>query len=385
MPIHLKRREALKLLAAGSAGTLLGCTPGLQEPLAVPEGSDRPAGRTGRDAVLGVAPLQTPWQTEDPFLFCMHHLDRYPAGNRAMGPPRAALAGHRMGRDFEGVDGWRMYHGRQVPGFPRHPHRGFETVTIVRRGLLDHSDSLGATARFGGGDVQWLTAGSGIQHAEMFPLLRTDGPNDLELFQIWLNLPAARKMVDPHFSMLWQPTIPTLEVEDEAGRVARVTVVAGRLGEAVAANAPPASYASEAGSDVQMWTIRLAPHAHFTLPAASRGSRRNLYFFDGAGLRVGGRPIPERHVVSLAAESDVDLTAGSGPVEMVLLGGRPIGEPIARRGPFVMSSEQEIRQAYADYQRTQFGGWPWPSPEPVHERPEGRFALRPDGGLERPG
>ena len=77
--------------------------------------------------------------------------------------------------DFAGIDGWSMYHGREVPGFPPHPHRGFETVTFVRKGLIDHADSLGAAARFGRGDVQWLTAGGGIVHSEMFPLLDRDG------------------------------------------------------------------------------------------------------------------------------------------------------------------------------------------------------------------
>ncbi|MFN6059709.1 MAG: pirin family protein, partial [Burkholderiales bacterium] len=110
-------------------------------------------------------------------------------------------AGRQIGSDFSNKDGWSMYHGQTIPGFPSHPHRGFETVTIVRQGHIDHSDSLGATARFGPGDVQWLTAGKGIVHCEMFPLRQTNAPNPCELFQIWLNLPASRKMAEPHFTM----------------------------------------------------------------------------------------------------------------------------------------------------------------------------------------
>src|SRR5580765_6418872 len=112
------------------------------------------------DPVLEVVPLGSRWVTVDPFLFCVHHVDDYPAGNERLGPD-ASLAGRDLGQDFEGIDGWRMYHGQTVPGFPQHPHRGFETITFVRRGVIDHSDSLGATARFGRGDVQWLTAGRG--------------------------------------------------------------------------------------------------------------------------------------------------------------------------------------------------------------------------------
>ena len=126
-------------------------------------------------AILRVSPLGFPWVTADPFLFCAHHDDAYPAADGRMGP-RASLAGRDIGQDFSRKDGWSMYHGETVPGFPAHPHRGFETVTIVRQGLIDHSDSLGAAARFGQGDVQWLTAGRGIMHAEMFPLLHEDVP-----------------------------------------------------------------------------------------------------------------------------------------------------------------------------------------------------------------
>src|SRR5919112_1973907 len=160
-----------------------------------------------QDPILNVAPLSFPWQTKDPFLVCVHHVDLYPQGNERLGPA-ASLEGRNIGQDFAGKDGWRMYHGDAVPGFPQHPHRGFETVTIVRRGLIDHSDSLGAAARFGRGDVQWLTAGKGIVHSEMFPLLDQKKPNPLELFQIWLNLPRADKLVDPFFTMFWEGDIP---------------------------------------------------------------------------------------------------------------------------------------------------------------------------------
>ena len=129
--------------------------------------------------ILATARLSFPFECESPFLFAVYHLDRYPAGNAIMGPD-ASLAGHRIGADFGNPAGWSMYHGEDgVPGFPKHPHRGFETITITRQGLVDHTDSLGNGGRFGYGDVQWMTAGSGISHAEMFPLLNRKGENVL--------------------------------------------------------------------------------------------------------------------------------------------------------------------------------------------------------------
>jgi hypothetical protein len=163
--------------------------------------------------IVQIKPLGFPWETLDPFLFCAYHDDAYPQGNAQMGPA-ASLAGRDIGQDFSRLGGWSMYHGSTVPGFPAHPHRGFETVTIVRKGLIDHADSLGAKARFGRGDVQWLTAGQGVVHSEMFPLLKQDEPNPLELFQIWLNLPAHNKMARPHFTMFWAPDIPRLQALD---------------------------------------------------------------------------------------------------------------------------------------------------------------------------
>jgi quercetin 2,3-dioxygenase len=339
--------------------------------------------------VLRVRPLGFPWETSDPFLFCVHHDDAYPRGNERMGPA-ASLAGRDLGQDFDGPavrrDGWRMYHGQVVPGFPQHPHRGFETVTIVRRGLIDHSDSLGAAARFGGGDVQWLTAGKGIVHSEMFPLVERERDNPLELFQIWLNLPAADKLAQPHFSMFWREAIPRHVARDAGGRSTEVALVAGRLGEQVAPPPPPRSWAARPDSDLAIWTIAMEPGARFTLPAAARGTGRTLYYFRGAGtLRVAGQPVDPGQAVELAAHHEAPLeAAGEGAAsELLLLQGRPIGEPVAQYGPFVMNTRAEIRQAMVDYQRTQFGGWPWPSQDPVHPREEQRFARHADGRVEK--
>jgi len=328
-----------------------------------------------RMSILQVLPLGFPWQTFDPFLFCVHHDDAYPAGDENLGPA-ASLAGRDLGQDFAGKDGWRMYHGTTVPGFPAHPHRGFETVTIVRRGLIDHSDSLGAAARFGGGDVQWLTAGKGISHSEMFPLLDRANPNPLELFQIWLNLPRADKLVDPHFTMLWDHTIPRHRADG-----VEITVVAGRLGDLAPAKAPPRSWASRPDTDVAIWTIKLAPNARWTLPAAP-GTNRGLYFFRGSKLRAADRGFDQHVGLRLKPDDAITLeNPGSDDVEL-LLQGKPIGEPVVQYGPFVMNTPAEIQQAFLDYRKTAFGGWPWDSDAPTHPREEGRFARHADGRVE---
>jgi redox-sensitive bicupin YhaK (pirin superfamily) len=323
-----------------------------------------------------------PWPTFDPFLFCVHHHDRYPAGNAELGPA-GSLAGRNIGEDFAGKDGWSMYHGEVVPGFPRHPHRGFETVTVTRRGYIDHSDSLGATARYGEGDVQWLTAGAGIAHAEMFPLLEQGGENPTELFQIWLNLPARSKFAKPYFSMFWDSQIPRLEQRDAAGRATVLRVIAGKFGQAAPPAPPPDSWAAVPDADVAIWSLRMEAGAQFQLPAAGPRSDRTLYFFAGNGLRVGQREIPLQTAVRLRRGVPVTLTSGPSETEVLLLAGRPIGEPVVARGPFVMNDLAGIAQARTDYQRTQFGGWPWPKSDPVHSRDSGRFAIHADGRKER--
>ncbi|MBI5279008.1 MAG: pirin family protein [Burkholderiales bacterium] len=334
--------------------------------------------------ILHVRPLGFPWETQDPFLFCAYHDDAYPRGKADM-TPAASLAGRDIGQDFSRKDGWSMYHGEAVPGFPAHPHRGFETVTLVRKGLIDHSDSLGATARFGHGDVQWVTAGKGIVHSEMFPLLKQDQDNPLELFQIWLNLPARNKMAEPHFTMLWSREIPRVAERDDAGRTTEVAVVAGRYRDAQPPAPPPDSWAAQPGSDVAIWTIRMEPGARWTLPAASGSdTRRTLYFFEGAAAEVAGQRVLAPSAIGLSADAAVDLVAGDDVTEFLLLQGRPIAEPVAQYGPFVMNTQAEIMQAMQDYRRTQFGGWPFADAAPVHGREPKRFAKHPNGRVEEP-
>jgi len=336
-----------------------------------------------QSTILDVRPLGFPWETRDPFLFCVHHNDAYPEGNESLGP-KASLSGRNLSQDFSGRDGWSMYHGSVVPGFPQHPHRGFETVTLVRRGYIDHSDSLGATARFGVGDAQWLTAGSGIVHCEMFPLLDPAAPNPVELFQIWLNLPAESKMVAPYFTMLWSEEIPQLTFKDSLDRSTVVTVVAGSLEGSRAPSPPPNSWASRAEAEVAIWSLRLAAGASWTVPAAaSEATGRNLYFFAGPSLRIAGRELTSHAAVEVRSDVALEIQAGESECEVLLLQGRPIGEPVAQYGPFVMNTSAQIQQAFADYRRTQFGGWPWPSDDPVHPRNEGRFARHADGKVER--
>jgi redox-sensitive bicupin YhaK (pirin superfamily) len=336
-----------------------------------------------KSSIVARRPLGFPWHTTDPFLFCVHHDDAYPAGDERLGPA-VSLGNRDIGQDFAGIDGWRMYHGTAVPGFPPHPHRGFETVTIVRRGFIDHSDSLGATARFGQGDVQWLTAGEGIVHSEMFPLLQRREPNPLELFQIWLNLPSADKMAAPHFAMLWNKDIPRLASMDAAGRSTEVTLVAGELEGRRAPPPPPRSWASRADTEVMIAPIRMQAGATWTLPPAKDArTRRSLFFFAGPELRVDGERVAEHCALEVRSDAAIALEAGDGDVELLLLQGRPIGEPVAQHGPFVMNTREELQRAFTDYQRTRFGGWPWPSDEPVHPRDAGRFAKHADGRVER--
>lgn len=332
-------------------------------------------------AIKSLEKLNFPWQTQDPFLFCAFHNDHFPKGNGELGP-HASLDGRQIGSDFSGKDGWSMYHGQSVPGFPSHPHKGFETITIAEIGLVDHSDSLGAAGRFGNGDVQWMTAGAGVQHSEMFPLLNEDKENPLLLFQIWLNLPKASKNVPAYFGMLWNEDIPILSEKDEKGNISKIKIITGNFREVTHVAPAPDSFAAVPENEVAVWLLEMEPNAELTLPLASNKANRSIYCYDGQGASIEDREISNGFMAKLYADQTTLIKNGNSTSKFLILQGRPIGEPVVQHGPFVMNTAEEIRQTMMDYQRTQFGGWPWPSYSHTHEADKGRFALHADGRLE---
>jgi len=228
-------------------------------------------------------------------------------------------------------------------GVEEHPHRGFETVTIVYQGRLDHRDSAGNHGTIGPGDVQWMTAASGVVHEEFHSreFSRTGGV--FEVIQLWVNLPAKFKMSAPKYQTLVDRDIPSVTLSDKGGTV---RVIAGQF----QGSKGPARTCTP----IDLWDLRLA-----------RGARADLTLPEGhntALLVISGSLRLNRSKVAIDAElalfdrtgSDIAVEAQSNTTALVL-SGMPINEPIVGRGPFVMNTEEEIRQAILDYQSGRLG------------------------------
>jgi len=336
--------------------------------------------KTKENPVLNTENLSSPWQTQDPFIFCAYHLDAYPGGNKNLGP-NEGLSGRNIGQDFAGINGWNMYHGTKVPGFPAHPHSGFETVTVVKKGMVDHSDSLGATGRFGNGDVQWLTSGKGVQHAEMFPLLKKDS-NLFELFQIWLNLPKKSKKVDPHYKMLWNEDIPVINETDENGKKTVLDLIAGTYKEKKSLSPTPNSWAADSDNHIQIWTFKMEKGATFTIPAEKEKLNRTLYFYEGASISISDNSVSVGKLIELDSTQATTIINSDKEGQFFFLQGRPINEPSVQYGPFVANTNEDLEETMALYRKTRFGGWPWKDTAPVNPKEKGRFAIHPGGKIE---
>jgi redox-sensitive bicupin YhaK (pirin superfamily) len=376
----LTRRNAMQRLAAASIGLFSfpwlfankdkGDDEGVNELLTE---------EAAQSAVKRQFPLGFQWDTQDPFLFCVHHEDHFPVGNEYMGPAKTHFKGRQLGDDFIIKDGFRMYHGKVVPGFPGHPHRGFETVTVVRKGIVDHADSLGAAGRYGNGDVQWMTAGKGVQHSEMFPLISDKEENPMELFQVWLNLPKKNKMVEPHFKMLWRESIPYLKFDNKK---VLVELIAGKWNKDKAGAPPPNSWAADESNEVLIVNIKMEPNSQVTLPLSNATVNRSLYFYEGEELLINDVKLSKYHGAYLDGKVTTTLKTGNSVASVFILQGKPINEPVMQYGPFVMNTKEEIQQAFDDFHKTKFGGWPWPKYDQVHDRSRPRFAQHADGTSE---
>lgn len=331
-------------------------------------------------AILKMFNLGFQWATLDPFLFCVHHDDDFPKGNGQLGVDPMLLKSRPLGNDFEPKDGFRMYHGHDVPGFPVHPHRGFETITIVRKGYVDHADSLGAAGRYGEGDVQWMTAGKGVQHSEMFPLIKTDSKNSLELFQIWLNLPRVNKMTDPDFKMFWNHEIPLIQLSEQV----QIKLICGQLNGVNSLVPPVNSWAADRSNETQIWIVSIKKGGHFELPVAQGKVNRSLYLFAGDSAYINETKVSSKYGFILNGSAKCIVSADQTDLEFLLLQSKPIAEPIFQHGPFVMNTREEVVQAFKDYQESQFGGWPWDRDDMVHGHQLKKFAKYPNGKIEDP-
>ncbi|MES2442682.1 MAG: pirin family protein [Pseudomonadota bacterium] len=234
------------------------------------------------------------------------------------------------------------HHGPQTypPGnrglpFGPHPHRGFETVTFILEGELAHTDSAGHESVIRAGGVQWMTAGSGIVHAEVSPAAFKRDGGAMEILQLWVNLPARLKMTAPRYVGVQAEAIPVID---------GVHLVSGGYGEA---RGP-----IESLTGVFMSFVALQPGDRVTFDGLA-GRDVFLYAARGA-IEVGGRRIPEWHLAELGEGGGVTIEAAE-PALFLFGHADPIDEPIVAHGPFVMNSAQEIRQAYADYQAGRFG------------------------------
>jgi redox-sensitive bicupin YhaK (pirin superfamily) len=221
-----------------------------------------------------------------------------------------------------------------LAGFPTHPHRGFETVTYVLEGAVDHKDSMGNHGHLGSGSIQWMTAGHGIVHSEM-PNHET-GKSQLWGFQLWVNLPAAKKLMKPRYQDIAPSRVPEVTVQD-----ARVRVVAGEAG---GVRGPVEGIVTAP----TMLDVTVAPKGRFAA-ALPDGHNAFLYAIDGS-LTIGPSETPVRQgqVAVLAERGDILARSRDGG-RFLLFAGQPIGEPVARSGPFVMNTEDELRQAWEDY------------------------------------
>lgn len=231
-------------------------------------------------------------------------------------------------------------------GVGEHPHRGFETVTIVYQGELEHRDSAGHGGRIGPGDVQWMTAASGVVHEEFHSETFTRAGGSMEMMQLWVNLPAKDKMSPPRYQTLLDRDIPSVALADGAGRL---RVIAGEFG---GQQGPAKTF-----TPMNVWDLRLNAGKTATL-STPEGHTTAAIPMHGRALINGVQVAGEAQLVIFARSGGAFTIGSDTDATLLVLSGQPLNEPVVGYGPFVMTSEREIAQAIRDYQDGKFGGLP---------------------------
>jgi redox-sensitive bicupin YhaK (pirin superfamily) len=253
--------------------------------------------------------------------------------------------------------------GDYIAGFPAHPHRGFETVTYMLDGRMQHKDHLGNVGDLGPGSVQWMTAGRGVIHSEM-PLQES---GRMRGFQLWINLPAKEKMQPAAYQDIAAENIPVARLQN-GGRVKVIagTFIGNTIGIGNAIGVATLNRTNKAGeingvinpstkrisTDPLYFDVELPANARFEHPITS-GYNAVIYSYEGDVL-IGEKPLPKQAAAVLSAEGNAVITAGESGSRFILLAGKPIGEPVVQYGPFVMNMREEIEQALADYRDGNF-------------------------------
>lgn len=229
-------------------------------------------------------------------------------------------------------------------GVGAHPHKGFETVTLAYQGEVEHRDSSGGGGKIGPGDVQWMTAGSGLLHEEFHSDDFSKAGGTFEMVQLWVNLPAKFKNEKPRYQTLLSESIPVVQLPDDAGSL---RVIAG---EYESAAGPAHTY-----SPVQLWDVTLKAGASVTLPMPEKFS---AVLVQAGSVTIGDTTVEAGSIAVLDSEQANASIAATADARLLVLGGEPIDEPIAGQGPFVMNTQEELRDAYAQFRSGAFGNLP---------------------------
>lgn len=233
--------------------------------------------------------------------------------------------------------------GTEKRGVGEHPHRGFETVTIVYSGEVEHRDSTGRGGIIGPGDVQWMTAGAGILHEEFHSSAFTERGGELEMVQLWVNLPAKDKMAAAGYQSIGSELIPTVALPGEAGTA---RIIAGNF---LGTKGPAHTF-----SPLNVWDMRLQPGCDITLSQPA-GWSTALIVLKGSMTVNGTTPVNEAQMAVLSQQEEAFHLDASSDATVLLLAGEPLNEPIVGYGPFVMNTKQEIAEAVRDFNAGRFG------------------------------